>query len=157
MKSITVLSVEMVIPRNLWWPSKCYEWKSNVDKSINIIKKLLVKVFHFWKLCQVSVLTVVTIVEFITILYERLSTHWGLRFVRSYCNRCFTVYREFQWECYFSRQFFCTFGCSVNISQNLQEKTCAKVSFLIKLEAESCNFIKKGSGTGIFLGILRNF
>ena len=38
--------------------------------------------------------------------------------------------------------------CSVkmvflNISQNSQENTCARVSFLIKFEAEACNFIKK--------------
>ena len=29
------------------------------------------------------------------------------------------------------------------MSQNSQEKTCARVSFLIKLLAEACNFIKK--------------
>ena len=38
--------------------------------------------------------------------------------------------------------------CSVKrvfleISQNSQENTCARVSFLIKLQAEACNFIKK--------------
>ena len=38
--------------------------------------------------------------------------------------------------------------CSVKkvfleISQNSQENTCAKVSFLIKLHAMACNFIKK--------------
>ena len=27
--------------------------------------------------------------------------------------------------------------------QNLQEITCARVSFLTKLQAEACNFIKK--------------
>ena len=37
--------------------------------------------------------------------------------------------------------------CSVKkvfleISQNSQETTCARVSFLIKLQAETCNFIK---------------
>ena len=37
-------------------------------------------------------------------------------------------------------------GCSVKkvfleISQNSQENTCARVSFLIKLQAEACNFI----------------
>ena len=31
----------------------------------------------------------------------------------------------------------------LNISQNSQEKTCARVSFLIKLKAEACNFVKK--------------
>ena len=31
----------------------------------------------------------------------------------------------------------------LQILQNLQENTCAKVSFLIKLQAEECNFIKK--------------
>ena len=37
-------------------------------------------------------------------------------------------------------------------------KTCARVYFLIKLQAEVCNFInKRNSSTGIFLWILRNF
>ena len=36
-------------------------------------------------------------------------------------------------------------------------KHCVKVSFLIKLRASACNFIKKDSGTGIFLWILWNF
>ena len=31
----------------------------------------------------------------------------------------------------------------LEISQNSQESTCARVSFLIKLQAEACNFIKK--------------
>ena len=39
----------------------------------------------------------------------------------------------------------------LEISQNTQENTCARVSFLIKLQAEACNVIKKDSGTGVFL------
>ena len=31
----------------------------------------------------------------------------------------------------------------IKISENLLENTCARVSFLIKLQAEACNFIKK--------------
>ena len=31
----------------------------------------------------------------------------------------------------------------VKISQNLQENSCARLSFLIKLQVEACNFIKK--------------
>ena len=31
----------------------------------------------------------------------------------------------------------------LKISQNLQEKTCARVSLLIKLQAEACNVIEK--------------
>ena len=43
----------------------------------------------------------------------------------------------------------------LKISQNSQEKTCAKASFLIKLP-KACNFIKKGgTDTGVFLWILR--
>ena len=39
-------------------------------------------------------------------------------------------------------------GCSVKkvffeISQNSQGNTCARVSFLVKLQASACNFIKK--------------
>ena len=31
----------------------------------------------------------------------------------------------------------------LNISQNSQENTCARVSFLLKVQAEACKFIKK--------------
>ena len=47
--------------------------------------------------------------------------------------------------------------CSVKmaflkISQNSQENTCARVSFLTKLQALACNFLKKReSGTCVFL------
>ena len=45
--------------------------------------------------------------------------------------------------------------CSVKkmfleIPQNSQENTCARVSFLIKLQAEACNFIKKEALTQVF-------
>ena len=45
--------------------------------------------------------------------------------------------------------------CSVKkvfleISQNLQENTCARVSFLIKLQALACNFIKKETLAQVF-------
>ena len=35
-------------------------------------------------------------------------------------------------------------------SQNSQENTCEKVSFLIKLQAEACNFIKKETLAQVF-------
>ena len=46
-------------------------------------------------------------------------------------------------------------GCSVkkvflDISQNSQENTCARVSFLIKLQVEACNFIKKETLAQVF-------
>ena len=45
--------------------------------------------------------------------------------------------------------------CSVKkvlleISQTSQESTCARVSFLIKLQAEACNFIKKETLAQVF-------
>ena len=45
--------------------------------------------------------------------------------------------------------------CSVNkvfleISQNSQENSCIRVSFLIKLQAEACNFIKKETLAQVF-------
>ena len=52
--------------------------------------------------------------------------------------------------------------CSVKklflgIPQISQENTCARVSFLIKLQPSVLNFIKKrDSGTGVFLWILWN-
>ena len=36
-------------------------------------------------------------------------------------------------------------------------KTCARFSFLIKWHASICNFVRKGSSTGAFLSVLRNF
>ena len=46
-------------------------------------------------------------------------------------------------------------GCSVKkvfleISQNSQENTCARVSFLIKLQVSACNFIKKETLAQVF-------
>ena len=35
-------------------------------------------------------------------------------------------------------------------SQNLQENTCARVSFLISCRLEPCNFIKKGTLAQVF-------
>ena len=45
--------------------------------------------------------------------------------------------------------------CSVKkvfleITQNSQENTCARVSFVIKLQAETCNFIKKETLAQVF-------
>ena len=54
-------------------------------------------------------------------------------------------------------------SCSVKkvfleVSQNSQENTCARVSFLIKLQASGLQlYQKRDSGTGVFLRILRNF
>ena len=43
-------------------------------------------------------------------------------------------------------------------SQNSQENTCARISFLITCQAQACLGIsKKYSSTGIFLWVLRNF
>ena len=53
--------------------------------------------------------------------------------------------------------------CSVKkvfleISQNSQEKTCARVSFLIKLQSSDLQIFKKrNSDTGVFLLILWKF
>ena len=38
----------------------------------------------------------------------------------------------------------------LEISQNSQENTCARVSLLIKLQASACNFIKKETLTQVF-------
>ena len=38
----------------------------------------------------------------------------------------------------------------LKISQNSQENTCARVSFLIKLQAEACNFIKNETLAQVF-------
>ena len=38
----------------------------------------------------------------------------------------------------------------LEISQNSQENTCTRVSFLIKLQAEVCNFIKEETLAQVF-------
>ena len=48
-----------------------------------------------------------------------------------------TPSRSTLWRCAIKKMF-------LKISQNSQENTCARVSFLIKLLIEACNFIKKG-------------
>ena len=46
----------------------------------------------------------------------------------------------------------------LKFSQNLQEKKPVPESlFLIKLQADDCNFIKKETDTDVFMWILRNF
>ena len=41
-------------------------------------------------------------------------------------------------------EVFCKKRCSfLEISQNPQENTCARVSFVIKLQGRACNFVKK--------------
>ena len=42
----------------------------------------------------------------------------------------------------------------LDISQNSQENSCAQV-FFKKVAGEACNFIKKDSGTGVFLWIAK--
>ena len=43
-------------------------------------------------------------------------------------------------------------------SQNSQENTCVRVSLLMKLQASGLKlYLKRDSGTGVFLWILRNF
>ena len=39
----------------------------------------------------------------------------------------------------------------LEISQNSQENTCDRVSFLIKLKARPATLLKRDSGTGVFL------
>ena len=38
----------------------------------------------------------------------------------------------------------------LEISQNSQENICARISFLIKLQSEACNFIKKETLAQLF-------
>ena len=52
--------------------------------------------------------------------------------------------------------------CSVKkvflkISQNSQENTCARVSFLTKLQASVCNFIKKETLAQVYFQTLNEF
>ena len=39
---------------------------------------------------------------------------------------------------------------ALEILQNLQEKTCVRVSFLIKIQARACNFIEKETLAQVF-------
>ena len=45
----------------------------------------------------------------------------------------------------------------LEISQNSQENSCARASFLMKLQVKANNFIKKETDTDVFLLILRDF
>ena len=54
------------------------------------------------------------------------------------------------WRCSVEKKF-------MEISQNSLEITCARVSFLTKMQDSASNFIKRDSSTGVSLWILRNF
>ena len=47
------------------------------------------------------------------------------------------------WRCFVKKVF-------LEIPQNSQENTCVIVSFVMKLQAEACNFIKKETLTPVF-------
>ena len=55
----------------------------------------------------------------------------------------YLVSKAVTWRCSFKKLF-------LKNSWNSQEYTCAGVSFLIKLQAEACNFIKKETLTRVF-------
>ena len=58
----------------------------------------------------------------------------------------------------FQKQVSVRKGVLLEMLQNSQENTCARVSFIIKLQALGLQLnFKKYSGTGVFLWILRNF
>ena len=55
-------------------------------------------------------------------------------------------------------EVFCKKKVFLDISQNSQENTCARVSFSIKLQALDLQlYLKRDSGTGVFLWVLQNF
>ena len=54
-------------------------------------------------------------------------------------------------EVFYKKKVFLKF------SLNSLESTCVGVSFLISYRPEACDFIKKDSGTSVFLWILLNF
>ena len=55
-------------------------------------------------------------------------------------------------DVYLPRTIFCYVELEkiLEISQNLRENTCARISFLIKLQAEARNFIKKETLAQVF-------
>ena len=59
-------------------------------------------------------------------------SHWIFRTEEAFVQRC-SVKNVF-----------------LEISQNSQENTCARVSILIKLQAEACKFIKKETQAQVF-------
>ena len=54
-----------------------------------------------------------------------------------------TITEAVVWRCSVKKVF-------LEISQNSQENTCARVSFLIKLQALACSFIKKETLAQVF-------
>ena len=79
----------------------------------------------------------------------RASETWLQNLLSKFSN----LFRQKQpTEAFFIKKVF------LEISQNSQENICARVSFLIKLQVSGLQlYWKRGSGTGIFLWILRNF
>ena len=71
----------------------------------------------------------------------------------NFCNNWNALYRYNQNK---SLEMFCKKNF-LEILQSLQEHTCARVAFLIKLQALACNFIKRETLSQYYLLILRNF
>ena len=57
------------------------------------------------------------------------------------------------WACKQKKRNYLRFSVKklfLEILQNSQENTCAKVSFLIKLQVSACNFVKNGTLVQVF-------
>ena len=73
---------------------------------------------------------------------------------------CLSIFLHYTWKVNGLKTEAVSWRCSIKevfleTSQNSQESTCARVSFLVKFQDQACNFIKKEIGTGVFLWILR--
>ena len=81
----------------------------------------------------------------IFLIFRKCQPWIVLNMFLSFCQiSCFSfVFQAVARKCFVKKAF-------LEILQNSQENTCARVSFLIKLQAEACNFIKKETLTQVF-------
>ena len=97
-------------------------------------RKIYLELVQFWNICRI--LFLYTIIPFMRIIkvkiIDRYSISSNIYNIAAVVQSCSV--KKVLWE----------------ISQNSQENTCSRACFLIKLHAETCNFIKKETRSQIF-------
>ena len=108
-------------------------------------KQQLQKILHnFWN-WSIIIYTLLLLVEFNVEFINKITWKYNLEI---YCF-CSSIYLEIRNKRNSCPEVFCK-KVLLEISQNPQENTCARVPFLIKMQAETCNFLKNETLAQVF-------
>ena len=109
--------------------------KTQTDLDDGAISKKTLRISHLTRLLNVLLTH--------NLCLTSKGLHKNISNARSFCSTFLSITEVVAWRGSVKKVF-------LEILQNSQESTCARVSFLLKLQAEACNFIKKETLTQVF-------